>query len=59
MENKQIEKLNREIGKIRSILSDLNVSEEILEREVKIFGNGAHIVLPKHHVNKKVKIIVG
>lgn len=59
MDSRKVEDLKRQLEKIDGILSDLGVSEDVMEREVKSFGNGAHIVLPKHHVNKKVKIIVG
>ena len=31
---------------------------EILERTASKFGTGAHVVIPKEHVGKKVKIIV-
>jgi len=31
---------------------------EILEREISKFGTGAHVIIPKEHVGKKVKIIV-
>lgn len=59
MDSRKIEDLKRQLKRINGILSDLGVSEDVLERQVKSFGNGAHIVLPKQHVNKKVKIIVG
>ena len=31
---------------------------EILERTASKFGTGAHVIIPKEHVGKKVKIIV-
>ena len=31
---------------------------EILEREVSKFGTGAHVIIPKEHIGKKIKIIV-
>jgi len=31
---------------------------EILERTVSKFGTGAHVIIPKEHAAKKVKIIV-
>ena len=31
---------------------------DILERKASKFGTGAHVVIPKEHVGKKVKIIV-
>ena len=59
MDSRKIEDLKRQLQRINAILTDLGVSEDVLEREVKSFGNGAHIILPKQHVNKKVQIIVG
>lgn len=32
--------------------------EEILERKISDFGSGAHVILPKKHKGKKVKLIV-
>ena len=31
---------------------------EILERNVSKFGTGAHVIIPREYVGKKVKIIV-
>ena len=31
---------------------------EIIERTVSKFGTGAHVVVPKEYVGKKIKIIV-
>ena len=31
---------------------------EILERKASRFGTGAHVIIPKEYINKKVKIIV-
>ena len=31
---------------------------EILDRKISKFGTGAHVIVPKEHVDKKVKIIV-
>lgn len=32
--------------------------EEVLEREIKAFGSGAHIIVPQKHEGKKAKIII-
>ena len=32
---------------------------EILEITASKFGTGAHVIIPKRHAGKKVKIIVG
>ena len=31
---------------------------EILERKASKFGTGAHVIIPKEHAGKKVKIII-
>ena len=31
---------------------------EILERKASKFGTGAHVIIPKEHVGKKIKIII-
>ncbi|HOC96792.1 DUF2080 family transposase-associated protein [Candidatus Pacearchaeota archaeon] len=31
---------------------------EILERKASKFGTGAHVIIPKEYINKKVKIIL-
>ena len=59
MNRKKMTELKTQIETINMTLSDLGVSEDVLEREVKSFGNGAHIVIPKQHVNKRVKIVIG
>ena len=32
--------------------------EEILDKDVSVFGSGAHIILPKKHKGKKAKVII-
>jgi putative transposon-encoded protein len=58
MNKKKIDSLVKGIEKVDVIMKSIGVPEDVLEREVKTFGNGGHIVLPKQHLNKKVKIIV-
>ena len=36
---------------------ELNETDEVLEREVKKFGNTSHVILPKKHLGKKAKVI--
>ena len=31
---------------------------EILERKASKFGTGAHVLIPKEHLGKKIKIII-
>lgn len=58
MEIQKIEMLSKNIESVKNLVKSLGVPEEILVREVKSFGNGSHVILPKEHLNKKVKIIV-
>jgi putative transposon-encoded protein len=41
----------------RKIIIEFGGSE-ILERKASKFGTGAHVIIPKEHAGKKVKIIV-
>ncbi|NCN86643.1 DUF2080 family transposase-associated protein [archaeon] len=59
MDTRKVDDLVRELGKIELILKELGVSEGVFEKQVKSFGNGGHIILPKEHLNKKVRVIVG
>jgi putative transposon-encoded protein len=55
MENDELKK----IKKIRmSFNIDLDEGNEVIEREVKKFGNASHIILPQKHEGKKAFIIV-
>lgn len=58
MDERKVQSLVKEIGKIEELMKAIGVPEKVLEKEVKVFGNGGHIVLPKQHLNKKVKVIV-
>lgn len=42
----------------KKIEIELNADDEVIEREVKPFGNASHIILPKKHKNKKATIII-
>lgn len=54
---KEIKILSRNLKIIHNIIADLKIPE-IIEKRAKPFGNGSHVVLPKEHVNKKIKVIV-
>ncbi len=58
MEVVKLNKLVKNIENVKKLVKDLGVPEEVLVREVKIFGNGSHVILPRQHLNKKVRIIV-
>jgi putative transposon-encoded protein len=57
-EKKKINELIRSLTTINNIMKTLDVPDEILEKEIKPFGNASHIILPKGYTRKKAKIIV-
>ena len=59
MDATKIQSLERNIRNINQLIKSFGVPEKVLEREVKSFGNGSHVILPKEHLNKKVRVIVG
>lgn len=42
--------------KIKEI--ELKETDEVLDREVKKFGNTAHIIVPEKHIGKNAKVIL-
>ena len=58
MDTQKIESLVQGIQEVDVLMKEIGIPEEVLEREVKVFGNGGHVVLPKEHLNKKVKVII-
>ena len=44
--------------KPRKVEIELNDDDEIIQREVKGFGNASHIILPQKHKGKKATIII-
>lgn len=42
----------------KKIEIELNTDDEVIEREVKPFGNASHIILPQKHRKKKATIII-
>ena len=57
-EKKKINELVKNLVVINNIMKTLNVPEEVLEKEIKPFGNASHIILPKEYTRKKAKVIV-
>lgn len=44
--------------KKRKLEIELDEDDEIIQREVRVFGNASHIILPKKHGGKKATIII-
>ncbi len=57
-EKDRINELVKSIISIKKLMKTLGVPEEILEKEVKPFGNASHIILPKEYTSKKARIII-
>jgi putative transposon-encoded protein len=36
----------------------VNEGDEMIERDIKKFGNASHIILPQKHIGKKATIII-
>lgn len=58
MKNAKINTLMKNIENTNKIIDDLRASKKVIEKEVKSFGNSAHVVISKKYLNKKVKIII-
>jgi len=44
--------------KKRRIQIEFRDDEEIIQREIKPFGNASHIILPQKHKNNRATIII-
>ena len=55
---KEINQLIRNLEDIQKIMVRLNIPHEVIEKEIKPFGNSCHMVLPKKFKNKKARIII-
>ncbi|OGJ17895.1 hypothetical protein A3K73_07780 [Candidatus Pacearchaeota archaeon RBG_13_36_9] len=57
-EKDQVNELVKSIIAIKKSMKSLGIPEEILEKEVKPFGNASHIILPKEYTRKKARVIL-
>jgi putative transposon-encoded protein len=55
---KEINELAKKITEINKLMKLLNVPQDILEKEIKPFGNASHIILPKEYKSKTAKVII-
>ncbi len=55
---KKIDELIKSLIIINNAMKALDVPQEIIEKEIKPFGNASHIILPKEYNNKKAKVII-
>lgn len=45
-------------NKTRKLEVELKDDDEIIQRDVKAFGNASHLILPQKHKGKKATIII-
>lgn len=57
MENKA-DKIKKLIEDIDEEMAKLNIPEEVLDRDIKAFGNASHIILPEKYKGKKAQVII-
>jgi putative transposon-encoded protein len=53
-----LKRLTQGLEQIRKAMKELDLPEDVLEKEIKPFGNASHIILPKEYANNKAKIII-
>jgi len=52
-----LEKLQEDVKRAYYTMKKL-VPESVLEKEIKLFGNASHIILPKEFANKQATVII-
>lgn len=52
-----LEKLREDVKRAYYTMKKL-VPESVLEKDIKLFGNASHIILPKEYANKKATVII-
>lgn len=52
------EKIKKLIEELNQEMKELSIPEQVIEREIKPFGNASHIILPKEFEKKKAIIII-
>ena len=55
---KRIDELIKSLIIINNAMKALDVPQEVIEKEIKPFGNASHIILPKEYNKKKAKVII-
>ncbi len=65
MENKQAElkkkiadRIKKLLQEIEGLMKGMNIPDKVMEKEVTLFGNSAHIVVPRQYIKKKAIIIM-
>ncbi|MGD9276137.1 MAG: DUF2080 family transposase-associated protein [Candidatus Pacearchaeota archaeon] len=56
--NEKVNSIVKDLSSIEKTMESLNSIKKIIQKDVKAFGNGCHVVLPKEFLNKKAKVII-
>lgn len=56
--DKKVKSLVSNLSSIQRTMESLGTIKNILKKDIKAFGNGCHIILPKEFLNKKAKVII-
>jgi len=57
-EAKKIERIKTCLRTIEETMKELNSTDQVVEKEIKPFGNSSHMILPRKFKNKKASIII-
>ena len=55
---KKIDSLAKDLSRIKKTMESIGGVKKIIKKDVKPFGNGCHVVLPKEFLNKKARVII-
>jgi len=58
MTQDKADKIKELLKEVHKLMKELNIPDEILEREVSATGNSAHVCIPKKYLGKKVIVIL-
>ena len=46
------------ISSVNKTIESLGIIPDVVDKKVKAFGNGCHVVLPKEFLNKKARVVI-
>lgn len=56
--NNKIDRVKKLLKEINKLIEGLNIPSQVIEKEIKRFGNSAHIPLQKRYIGHKAIIII-
>jgi len=55
---KKVRLIVENISSMNKTIESLGEIPEVVNKKVKAFGNGCHVVLPKQFLNKKARVVI-